>query len=200
MTVPPLPSWATRPTRGGPPPGSPSDQQLAAFVGPRWATYRRKFTPFFDDPQFVPTWNWAAALVFPLVPVWFLYRKLYVPFAFFLFAPSVVFGLLWGSAEVPTQTVPNPIVGGRPVTVLAPEPTLLIMGILLSLAILAGGTANYLLFRRAQAAIKVVVPRSPSADAALPLLGRVGGVSWRAVGMGILGVMLLEVVYRVSGG
>ena len=198
MTVPPLPSWATGPTRGGPAPGSPSDQQLAAFVGPRWATYRRKFAPFFDDPSFVPTWNWAAALTAPL-PLWFLYRKLYVPFAFFLFAPSVAFGLLWGSTEVPMQTVPNPLAGGPPVTILAPEPTLVIAGIFLSLAILAGGTANYLLFRRAQAAIKVVVPRSPSVDAALPLLGRVGGVSWRAVGFGVLAVLLIQVIYRLSG-
>ncbi len=196
MTVPPLPSWASRPTRGGPAPGSPSDQQLAAFVGPRWATYRRKFQPFFDDPSFVPTWNWAAAL---LSPMWFLYRKLYVPFAFFLLAPSIVFGLLWGGEVPPTQVVPNPFPGGPPVTTLAPEPTLLLAGIFLSLGILAGGTANYLLFRRAQAAIRVVVPRSPSADEALPLLGRVGGVSWRAVGLGFLVVALMSVVRVVSG-
>ncbi len=196
MSVPPLPSWASRPTRGGPAPGSPNDQQLAAFVGPRWATYRRKFQPFFEDPRFVPTWNWAAAL---LSPMWFLYRKLYVPFAFFLLAPSVVFGLLWGGPDVPTQTVPNFIPGGAPLTVLAPEPTLLIAGIFVSLGILAGGTANFLLFRRAQAAIRVVVPRSPSADAALPLLGRVGGVSWRAVGVGVLVVLLMQVVYRLGG-
>ncbi|GJG87512.1 hypothetical protein tb265_26930 [Gemmatimonadetes bacterium T265] len=195
MTVPPLPSWASRPTRGGPAPGSPSDQQLAAFVGPRWPTYRRKFQPFFEDPQFVPTWNWAAAL---LSPMWFLYRKLYVPFAFFLFAPSVAWGLLWGSPDIPTQTVPNVVPGAPPLTVLAPDAALLVSGILCSLAILAGGTANYLLFRRAQAAIRVVVPRSPSADAALPLLGRVGGVSWRAVGFGVLVLVVLQIGYRLG--
>ena len=196
MTVPPLPSWASRPSRGGPSPGSPNEQQLAAFVGPRWPTYRRKFEPFFEDPHFVPTWNWAAAL---LSPVWFLYRKLYVPFVFFFVAPSVVFGLLWGNGEVPTQTLPNPIAGQPPFTALAPGPTVLIGGILLSLGILAGGTANFLLFRRAQAAIRVVVPRSPSPDAALPLLGRIGGVSWRAVGFGLLVFVLMQVVYRLTG-
>lgn len=168
-------------------------------MGPRWATYRRKFQPFFEDPSFVPTWNWAAALTAPL-PLWFLYRKLYVPFAFFLLAPSVAFALLWGSTDVPTQTVANPVAGGAPLTVLAPEPTLIVAGIFVSLAILAGGTANYLLFRRAQAAIRVLVPRSPSADAVLPLLGRVGGVSWRAVGAGVLIVVLMQMVYRLGGG
>ena len=148
----------------------------------------------------MPTWNWAAALLFPLLPVWFLYRKLYVPFVFFLLAPTVAFGLLWGSADVPTQVMPNPIAGGPPLTALAPEPTLLIGGILISLSILAGGTANFLLFRRAQAAIRVVVPRSPNADAALPVLGRVGGVSWRAVGLGVLAMLLMQVVRQLAGG
>ena len=199
MSVPPLPSWASRPTRGAPAPGSPTEQQLAAFIGPRWGTYRRKFQPFFEDPTFVPTWNWAAALSAPL-PLWFLYRKLYVPFVFFLVAPTVAFGLLWGSTEVPTQTVPSPIAGMAPVTTFAAEPTLLLLGIVVSLAILAGGTANFLLFRRAQAAIRVVVPRSPSADAALPLLGRVGGVSWRAVGVGVLVMVLLRVAALLGAG
>ena len=145
----------------------------------------------------MPTWNWAAAL---LSPMWFLYRKLYVPFVFFLLAPTVVFGLLWGTADVPTQTVPSPIPGAPPFTAFGPDATLLICGIVLSLSILAGGTANFLLFRRAQAAIRVVVPRSPSVDAALPLLGRVGGVSWRAVGLGVLAMLLLQVVRQLTGG
>lgn len=144
----------------------------------------------------MPTWNWAAAV---LSPMWFLYRKLYVPFAFFLLAPSVVFALLWGNADVPTQSVPNPFGSGPPLTVLASGPSVLVSGIIVSLGILAGGTANFLLFRRAQAAIRVVVPRSPSADAALPLLGRLGGVSWRAVGVGVLIVILLQVVYSLGG-
>lgn len=199
MTVPPLPSWARRSSGGAPAPGSPTEQQLAAFIGPRWGTYRRKFQPFFDDPTFVPTWNWAAALSAPL-PLWFLYRKLYVPFVFFTLAPGVAFGLLWGSTDVPTQQVPNPIAGLPPVTTFAPEPTLLLAGIVVSLAILAGGTANFLLFRRAQAAIRVVVPRSPSADAALPLLGRVGGVSWRAVGVGVLVMLLIRVLSLLGPG
>jgi hypothetical protein len=62
-----------------PAPDSPLDRQYAAFVGPRWATYRRKFAPFFEDARFQPTWNWAAALCTLFGPLWFLYRKLYVP-------------------------------------------------------------------------------------------------------------------------
>ena len=145
----------------------------------------------------MPTWNWAAAL---LSPMWFLYRKLYVPFVFFLLAPTIVFGLLWGTADVPMQTVASPIPGAAPIVAFGPEATLVIGGIVLSLSILAGGTANFLLFRRAQAAIRVVVPRSPNADAALPLLGRVGGVSWRAVGLGVLAIVLMRVVQQLAGG
>lgn len=194
MTVPPLPSWATRPSRGSPAPGSVNDQQLEAFIGPRWPAYRRKFGPFFEDPHFVPTWNWAAAL---LPPMWFLYRKLYVPFVFFFLLPGVAFGLLWGG-EPPTHLVAGVLPGRPPLPVLTDDAALLLAGVLLSNAILAGGTANFLLFRRAQAAIRVIVPRSPSADAALPLLQRVGGVSWRAVAIGLVAILLLQAAAQLG--
>lgn len=182
MTTPPLPPWAQRPAAGPPAPGSPADQMLEAFVGQRWPTYRRKFAPFFEDPRFTPTWNWAAAL---LSPAWFLYRKLYLPFVFFAVAPGVAFTALLGG-ELRTQQVPNPLPGGEPITALAPEASLVFLGVLLSSAILAGGTANFLLFRRAMAAIRVVGARTPEPGAAQALLRRVGGTSWQAVGYGLL--------------
>jgi hypothetical protein len=105
----PTPSWS-RP-RGGPPePGSALDEQFAAFIGPRWPRYRQKFAPFYDDARFQPTWNWAAGL---FIGMWFLYRKLYVPFVFFAIVPSIAFSMLLG--DIPQlQTVPNPQRPGAP--------------------------------------------------------------------------------------
>jgi hypothetical protein len=180
------PTWA-RP-RGGPPePGSALDDQFAAFIGPRWARYRRKFGPFFDEARFQPTWNWGAAL---FVGGWFLYRKLYVPFVFFAIVPSIAFTMLIGDAPQ-LQTVPDPRQpAGPPLTTLTPDAQLLLVGVYLSTVILAGGTANYLLFRRASAAIHLLAPRAPDAATRIPLLRRVGGVSWMSVAVGF-GVMLL---------
>ena len=183
---PQTPGWA-RP-RGGPPePGSALDEQFAAFIGPRWPRYRRKFAPFYDEPRFQPTWNWAAAL---FIGMWFLYRKLYVPFVFFAIVPSIAFNLLLG--DIPQlQTVPNPQQpGAPPVTTLTPDAMLLLLGVYISTVILAGGTANYLLYRRAAAAIHLLAPRAPEPGSRLLLLRRVGGVSWTSVAVGI-GMMLL---------
>ena len=197
MTVPPsLPTWATpKPAAGPPAPDSPLDRQFGAFIGPRWPRYRRKFTPFFTEPRFQPTWNWAAALTIPLFGLWFLYRKLYLPFVFFTMAPGVVFGLLWGSDEVPMRQVPNPLdPSSPPLQVPTQDASILAFGVVLSLAILAGGTANYLLFRRATAAIRVVAPRSPDPEGAVALLRRIGGTSWRAVLIGLAVMILLQLM------
>lgn len=191
MTTPPLPSWATRQAGGPPAPGSPADQQLAAFVGPRWETYRRKFRPFFADARFTPTWNWAAAL---LSPAWFLYRKLYLPFALFAMLPSLAFGLLWQSGDLPVHEVPSPITGGSPLLTLTPDAAVLAAGVLASTAILAGGTANFLLYRRAVTAVRVIGARAPGGDAALALLRKIGGTSWRSVGLGLLFLFFLRLL------
>jgi len=191
MTTPSLPPWATRQAGGPPAPGSPADLQLAAFVGPRWATYRRKFRPFFDDPRFTPTWNWAAAL---LSPAWFLYRKLYLPFALFAMLPSLAFGLLWRSGDLPVREMPSPIAGGRPLMTLTPDALLVALGVLVSTAILAGGTANYLLYRRATTAVRVIGARAPGGDAAAALLRKVGGTSWQSVGVGLAVLFLLRLL------
>ena len=198
MTVPPpLPSWATPKTVGGAPaPDSPLDRQYAAFVGARWPLYRRKFAPFFADQRFQPTWNWAAALTLPFGALWFLYRKLYLPFVFFAMVPGILFGFLWGD-QFPLRQVPNPIDAEAPaISILTPDAALVLMGVLLSSAILSGGTANFLLFRRATAAIRVVAPRAPDAEGALTLLRRIGGTSWRAV---LIGVSVLIFLNLLSG-
>ena len=58
---------------------------------------------------------------------------------------------------------------------------IIMMGVYLSVGLLAGGTANFLLFRRATAAIQLLTPREGDQAAKLALLRRVGGVSWTAV-------------------
>jgi hypothetical protein len=197
MTSPnPLPSWATKAQPGPPAPGSPADQQLAAFIGPRWPTYRRKFRPFFEDARFTPTWNWAAAL---LSPAWFLYRKLYLPFALFSILPSLAFGLLWQSGDLPVREMPSPLPGGGTVVTLTPDALKVAAGVLVSVAILAGGTANYLLYRRAAAAMRVVGARVPGGEPAITLLRRVGGTSWAAVGIGLLVMFVFRLAAAGAG-
>ena len=196
MTTPPLPSWANKTAPGAPAPGSPADLQLGAFIGPRWPTYRRKFRPFFEDARFTPTWNWAAAL---LSPAWFLYRKLYLPFALFSILPSLAFGLLWQSGDLPVREMPSPLPGGGTVVTLTPDALKVAAGVLVSVAILAGGTANYLLYRRAAAAMRVVGARVPGGEPAITLLRRVGGTSWAAVGIGLLVMFVFRLAAAGAG-
>jgi hypothetical protein len=142
--------------------------RFEAFIGPRWSTYRTKLKPFFDEPSFVPTWNWPAAL---FGPFWFLYRKLYLGFLLFWFAPGVALRMLAGErADVPLT----------PATAALPEnrgQLLLQLGVVISCAIAAGGTANYFLWRRGRAALAAVdLQQLPDAES-LALIRRVGGVS-----------------------
>ena len=136
------------------------------------------------------------AATVPFVSVWFLYRKLYLRFVFFMMAPSVVFGMMW-SGESPVRLVPNPLdPNGPPMPAIAPDALMRVIGVLLSAGILAGGTANFLLLRRATAAIRVVAPRAPDVDAGRALLQRLGGVSWRAVLVGFSALILLQAIAR----
>jgi hypothetical protein len=182
----PLPRWATaRQTDGSPSPGSPLDRQFAAFVGPRWATYRRKFTPFFADARFQPTWNWAAALSSLFGPVWFLYRKLYIPAIVFWLLPNIALGLLWrGGAIRPEEMFDLNSPVGQDFRLVA-------AGVVMSMVILAGGTANFLLFRRARAAIQLVSTRGAGEEQALSLLARLGRVSITALVIGLLANLLM---------
>ncbi len=149
------------------PPPSEFETRLAIFIGPRWeSTYRRKLRPFLEDPAFTPTWNWAAALA---TPFWFLYRKMYLWFAVFVFVPGVV--LQW---LVPTE------VQLTPENILEPQNRQLLLmrlAIQLSASLAAGGAGNWMLFRRARTAIRVVGMQPMSASDAQDLLRRVGGTS-----------------------
>jgi hypothetical protein len=190
MTQPPLPSWATPRPSGPPAPGSALDQQFETFIGPRWETYRRKFAPFFDEPRFQPTWNWSAAL---FSPVWFLYRKLYLPFVFFWLAPGLVLGMLWtGEPPKVADVTANPQ--------LVQDFRLIFLGVQLSANVLAGGTANYLLFRRARAAIVLAEQRAPDMDTLQLILTRLGNVNRTGVAVVLVMMGVAAVVMAFSGG
>jgi hypothetical protein len=68
--------------------------RLSIYIGPNWRQhYEPVFTRLLAENRIVGrrrwTWNWAAALT----PFWFLYRRLYGPFFFFLGAFTVTRGL-----------------------------------------------------------------------------------------------------------
>ena len=100
--APQLPGWA----RQSAPSDEFSEERMQAYFGPKWEkSYRKKLAPFFEDPSFVPTWNWPAAIAFP--PAWFLYRKLYVPFTVFFLVPGFVFRWLTGSDTPQNPKTPS---------------------------------------------------------------------------------------------
>ena len=164
---PELPAWA----KPRAPSGQVPETEMAVFIGRKWErTYRRKFAPFLEDSSFVPTWNWSAALSAGIaMPFWFLYRKLYLVFAAFFMLPS--FALRWLTQSDTILTREN---------VQAPENRSLVMmllAILLSSAIAAGGTANWFLYRRARAATRLVSMQQLSGPESMSLLQRIGGVN-----------------------
>lgn len=200
MTVPPMPSGSDTPPELPPEAPNnelphwaqkqnqqrsleqPSDADMEAFIGPKWEkVYRRKMAPFFEDASFVPTWNWSAAIAFP--PAWFLYRKLYLPFAFFFLLPGIAFRLLTGT--------------DKPLTMAAmqlPENEWLLMmnaAVFVSTMLASGGTANWFLYRRARVANRLVVQQQlPRAEEEL-LLRRVGGVNKLATSLFVALSMML---------
>jgi len=153
------------------------EQGLARFIGPRWATYRRKFAPFFEEPAFVPTWNWAAAIG---TEFWFLYRKMYLWFAVFFFVPTFAMQWLW-NGELTLEAVMAPENG---------QLRLLIMGVQLSSRLAAGGIANWLLFRRAVTAVRVVDAQPIPEVERDRFLERLGGTN-RTFTLMLLAVFLL---------
>ena len=158
---PELPAWARQQRVKSP----MSDERMAVFIGPKWGTvYRRKFGPFLEDPSFVPTWNWAAAL---FTPIWFLYRKLYLPFILFWFAPLAAISYLGGNTAPTLQNInQTEQLQGMMVS----------LGFELSARVAAGGTANWLLVRRARAATTFVATQQLPDDEARELLGKLGRV------------------------
>ena len=200
MTVPPMPSGSDTPpelppeapTNGLPNWAQkqnqqrsleqPSDSDMEAFIGPKWdKVYRRKMAPFFEEASFVPTWNWSAAIAFP--PAWFLYRKLYLPFAFFFLLPGIAFRVLTGTDKPLTMAAMQ----------LPENEWLLVMNaaVFVSTMLASGGTANWFLYRRARAANRLVVQQQlPRAEEEL-LLRRVGGVNTLATSLFVALSMML---------
>jgi hypothetical protein len=171
-----LPSWARQRNAGNP----LSEERMAAFIGPRWPTYRKKFAQFLEDPAFVPTWNWSAAF---FQSAWFLYRKLYLAAFGFMLIPGMVFRLLTGSDGQLTMTeLQKPENEGL---------MLMQIAVGLSAIIAAGGVANWLLFRRARAAVRLAAAQELSDVETLPWLARVGGINR-------LGVALAVAVFLMS--
>ncbi len=168
-----LPRWAQQQNRQRSL-EQPSDSVMEAFIGPKWEkVYRRKMVPFFEEASFVPTWNWSAAIAFP--PAWFLYRKLYLPFAFFFLIPGLAFRLLTGTDKPLTMTAMQ-----------QPENEWLLMmnaAIFVSTMLASGGTANWLLYRRARAAHRLVVQQQLPASESQQLLRRLGGVNTMATAL-----------------
>jgi hypothetical protein len=157
-----LPAWARKQRVADP----LTDERLEAFIGPRWPRYQKKFAQFREDPSFVPTWNWSAAL---FGSAWFVYRKLYLPALAFMLVPGLIFRLLTESDAQMTMA-----------ELQKPENSWLAVvqaGVTLSAMIASGGLGNWLLFRRARTALKVVAVQSLPEAEALPWLARVGGIN-----------------------
>ena len=160
---PELPRWAKKASNSA----SLIETRLAAFIGPRWeSSYRAKLARFTEDPSFTPTWNWAAAFGSPF---WFIYRKLYVAFAAFVLIPGFALRYVTNSTDVLTlQNASSP--EGQQLAAM-------FLAISASSIIAAGGTANWLLFRKARAVTAVVTLQQLPEEAAIAVLRRVGGVN-----------------------
>lgn len=157
-----LPMWARKKPSSNP----LSDERLAAFIGPRWPTYERKFVQFREDPSFVPTWNWSAAF---FQAAWFLYRKLYLAAFAIILIPGMVFRLLTGANTQLTLTeLQKPENEGL---------LLMQVAIMLSTVIASGGIGNWLLFRRARAAVRLAIAQEVPSNETIPWLEQVGGIN-----------------------
>lgn len=179
----PLPAWARKPKGSS---GEMTDESLAEFIGAKWETYKRKLAVFREDPSFVPTWNWSAFFVPTL---WFLHRKLYLAFIGFVVLPQ--FALLWITGTDQQLTARN---------MMLPENRWLLSmsaAVELSSRIAAGGIANWLLFRRARAAIRLVALQSIPEPEARLLLRRIGGVNRTGVAvLLVIGAMVFLATLR----
>ncbi|MCA0374942.1 MAG: hypothetical protein LCH84_04695 [Gemmatimonadetes bacterium] len=188
-TPPELPRWARKPARMD----VLSEERMAAYFGePKWTqVYRRKLAPFLEDATFVPTWNWSAALAALVIPpIWFLYRKLYLPFALFLLVPGLAFRALAGRAIPATRS-----------ELLAAENSglaLLVLAVQVSAAIAAGGTANWFLFRRARAASQFAAMQELPAADDMALVRRMGGVNRTATSL-FLAIAVMVTLAQLAG-
>ena len=82
------PNCGLRANQGNPSfPGTPSDEEYRAYIGPRAEHYLSKFSKFnkYGMDQFALTWHWPA---FFIGFWWLLYRKMY-------FWSLIAFGVWW---------------------------------------------------------------------------------------------------------
>ncbi|MBL0170104.1 MAG: DUF2628 domain-containing protein [Gemmatimonadaceae bacterium] len=180
---PSLPAWARRQQDAANP---LTDERMMAFIGAKWPTYARKFEPFFKDPSFVPTWNWSAAL---FTSGWLLYRKLYLAAFSFMLFPGLAFRLLTGSDTQMTMTeLQKPENRGLMLTQI---------GVGVSVFIASGGIGNWLLFRRAQAAVRIALAQGLPKTEELPWLERVGGINKIGVALAVA-VFVMSVYATMS--
>lgn len=178
-----LPAWARKQQNAANP---LSDARMLAFIGPKWPTYQVKFAQFLEDPSFVPTWNWSAAF---FQSGWFLYRKLYLAAFGFMLLPGLAFRLLTGSETQLTMT-----------ELQKPENRGLLMmqlAVGVSSIIAAGGVANWLLFRRARAAVRIALAQELPSTEELPWLARVGGIN--RIGVALAVALFIMSVYAAMG-
>ena len=171
---------------------------MAAFIGPRWESYyRRKLARFSDDPSFTPTWNWAAALG---CPFWFLYRKLFFAFVAFSIIPGYAFAALSKPDQATAQlfqSLKNASPEEQSKVFEHPEVLALVylfVGISLSTIIAAGGTANWLLYRRARAAAIIVSVQQMPEDAAITWLRKNGGVTLLPAVLVVIAMILIPIL------
>lgn len=123
------------------------------------------------------------------MPFWFLYRKMYLWFAAFFFVPGALLDWLVPNA---TSLTPDEMV--KPEN---QQALLMILAVQISARLAAGGMANWLLFRRARTAIRVIDMQPMSASDSMQLLRRVGGTSGMLtyvlvgvfIALGVAGVM-----------
>ncbi|MCC7633384.1 GYF domain-containing protein [Stenotrophomonas rhizophila] len=137
-------------------------QAYAAFVGPRFPVYRRKWNLDQNpNPDSVSTWNWAAFLFGAL---WMLYRRMYAVAALWLGAMLVI-----SSIELLIG------VSGSISAIIS-----------IAIAVAAGVVGNHLYLRHAtrQIGAASAAHRGQGPDLQAELAAR-GGTSWLAVVVGV---------------
>ena len=153
---------------------------LQVYVGENWEphyheVFARLLKARVDGTSAGWTWNWPAAIV----PVWFLYRRLYLAFFAFL----LVFTLI----NITDQAAAGSPDGGSPVALL-----------FLVLVPVMGVSGDRLLFRKAYS--KVISATNQSDAAKLETIGRPHKwLIWFAVAVIVIGVLAAILVPALVG-
>lgn len=148
---------------------SDSLQAYAAFVGPRFPVYRRKWhLDRKPHPDSASTWNWAAFL---FGAFWMLYRRMYGVAALWIVA-MVVISIIEGLVQVSAA---------------------ISLGINIGISCASGAIGNHLYLRHANRIIATVSTRhAGQGPAFLAELAASGGTRWLAVVIGIAVFVLVS--------